>query len=683
MTIQATPPSGGPHLESGPFWHDVRQLRRSRDQLVQIMDSLPGLVGYVDLDLKIVFANQLIETWYQRPRTELIGMQLKTLFTDEHYKTVEMLLQRVLSGDEVNEEREISYPDGVTRMVHLNYIPDQSEDGINGYFFLVRDVTQRHQAEEALKQANEFLDRKVREATLELQQRNEELNNENIARRNSEERYRIVSELMSDLIYVYEIEANGSMKTVWHTGRLSEEFSPRHTDKGHLRFWRPMVHPDDEALLDRRIERLLQNQSSVDEFRVVDKNGDSRWLRAYGRPIWDDDEQRVVQIMVAMQDITETKNAEQQLERNRQMLAAALESMSEGFMLFDEKGKLVEFNEKLKLLFPKTAPHIVKGVHFEELLRFSAASGEIKDAQHNPQQWVADRLEKFPSESGSIEVELTDGRWILSTDRPTRSNGVVGIRTDITERKRAEGLRRQQEAELAHVLRRASMGEMASALAHELSQPLAVVANYANGLLRRLDESSLDVDSAREALINIGKAGQRAKDIINHVGDFVRLGKPEVKAESIQKIIEDVVEMLRDRLDRNHINLHKSIGCSDTYVAANKIEIEQVLFNLIGNSIESMQQADCEDRQIDIECTFPVREFLTLTVRDSGTGISNSVAETLFEPYVTTKSQGLGMGLSISRTIIEAHGGRLWHETSASGGACLRFRLPLTKSDDE
>ncbi len=683
MTIQAAPPSGGPHIESGPFWHDVRQLRRSRDQLVQIMDSLPGLVGYVDLDLKIVFANQLIETWYQRPRTELIGMQLKTLFTDEHYKTVEMLLQRVLSGDEVNEQREISYPDGVTRTVHLNYIPDQSEDGINGYFFLVRDVTQRHQAEEALKQANEFLDRKVRAATLELQQRNEELNNENIARRNSEERYRIVSELMSDLIYVYEIEANGSMKTVWYTGRLSEEFSPRHTDKGHLQLWRPIVHPDDEALLDSRIERLLQNQSSVDEFRVVDKNGDSRWLRAYGRPIWDDDEQRVVQIMVAMQDITETKNAEQQLERNRQMLAAALESMSEGFMLFDEKGKLVEFNEKLKLLFPKTAPHIVKGVHFEELLRFSAASGEIKDAQHNPQQWVADRLEKFPSESGSIEVELTDGRWILSTDRPTRNNGVVGIRTDITERKRAEGLRRQQEAELAHVLRRASMGEMASALAHELSQPLAVVANYANGLLRRLDESSLDVDSAREALINIGKAGQRAKDIINHVGDFVRLGKPEVKAESIQKIIEDVVEMLRDRLDRNHINLHKSIGCSDTYVAANKIEIEQVLFNLIGNSIESMQKADCEDRQIDIECTFPVREFLTLTVRDSGTGISNSVAETLFEPYVTTKSQGLGMGLSISRTIIEAHGGRLWHETSASGGACLRFRLPLTKCDDE
>lgn len=183
--------------------------------------------------------------------------------------------------------------------------------------------------------------------------------------------------------------------------------------------------------------------------------------------------------------------------------------------------------------------------------------------------------------------------------------------------------------------------------------------------------------------MNIGKAGQRAKDIISHVGDFVRLGKPEVKAESIQKIIEDVLEMLRDRVDRNHIKLYKSIGCNDTYVTANKIEIEQVLFNLIGNSIESIQQADCEDRQIDIECDFTGREFLTLTVRDSGTGISNSVAETLFEPYVTTKSQGLGMGLSISRTIIEAHGGRLWHETPASGGACLRFRLPLAKCDDE
>jgi two-component system sensor kinase FixL len=659
---------------------ELYQLRRTREQLVQIMDSLPGLVGYVDLDLKIIYANRLIEDWYQRPRSELVGMQLKSLFTDEHYLAVESLLQRVLSGEEINDERDISYPDGVTRRVHLNYIPDRDENSINGYFFLVRDVSQRYAAELALKQANEFLDGKVREATLELQQRNEELQRENIARRQSEERYRIVSELMSDLIYVSQVDRDGTMKTVWQSGRLSGEFLPRMSDDGHHRLWRPIVHPEDNVVLDRRIERLLSNSSSIDEFRVIDKDGATRWLRAYGRPIWDDDEQRVVQIMVATQDITETKIAEQLLERNRQILSAALESMSEGFMLFDEAGKLVEYNEKLKELFPKTARYFTKGVSFEELIRMSATSGEVKEAQQDPQKWIAERLRKYPSASGSNEVELSDGRWMLSTDRPTRFNGVVGIRTDITERKRAEELRRQQEAELAQVLRRASMGEMASALAHELSQPLAVVVNYANGLLRRLDESPVDVDSAREALANISKAGQRAKDIINHVNDFVRRGTPEVNSESSWDMIDDVHEMLRDRLDRNRVRLSKNLGARDIQVEVNKIEIKQVLFNLINNSIEALQQREIGQRQIEIGCHCMGTEFLTITVRDNGPGIEPGVAESLFEPYVTTKAAGLGMGLSISRTIIEGHGSRLWYDQDDRAGACLRFRLPIAEA---
>jgi two-component system sensor kinase FixL len=679
MTSEATSVNRQTATELRSDRDELYQLRRTREQLVQIMDSLPGLVGYVDLDLKIVYANQLIESWYQMPRSELVGMQLKTLFTEEHYLTVEALLERVLSGEEINDERDISYPDGVTRRVHLNYIPDRDDAGINGYFFLVRDVSERYAAELALKQANEFLDGKVRAATFELEQRNADLQRENAARRQSEERYRIVSELMSDLIYVYQIDADGSMKTVWQTGRLSEEFSPRHTDDGHHRLWRPIVHPDDETVLDERIKRLLQNESSIDEFRVIDKQGVTRWLRAFGRPIWNDAEQRVTQIMVATQDITETKVAEQLLERNRQMLSAALESMSEGFMLFDEDGKLLEYNEKLKELFPKTAHCFARGVSFEELLRISATSGEVKTAQQDPLKWVAERLEKYPSDSGSVEVELSDGRWMLSTDRRTRFNGVVGIRTDITERKRAEELRRQQEAELAQVLRRASMGEMASALAHELSQPLAVVVNYANGLLRRLDESPVNVDSAREALGNISEAGQRAKDIINHVGDFVRLGTPEVADESFPSMVSDVHEMLRDRLQRNHVELARNLGTRDILVEVNKIEIRQVLFNLINNSIEALQQVESATREIEIDCSIADGEFLLVAISDNGPGVESEVAESLFEPYVTTKSKGLGMGLSISRTILEAHGSRLWYDREADSGACLHFRLPLAK----
>jgi two-component system, LuxR family, sensor kinase FixL len=659
----------------------IELLRRNRDRLVQIMDSLPGLVGYVDLDLKIVFANRLIEQWYLLPVKDIVGMELKALFNEEHYQTVEALLKRVLSGEVINEEREISYPDGITRMVHLNYMPDTGPSGVNGYFFLVRDVTQRVSAETALKQANEMLDQKVRSATTELQLRNNELLTENSARRESEERYRIVTELMSDLIYVYQVDEDGSMRTIWYTGRLSKEFPPKLTEDGHYRMWGSIIHPDDQDILAQRIERLKNNSSSVDEFRVVDKNGLTRLLRAYGRPIWDDSKGRVTHITVATQDITEARTVEQQLDRNRQMLSAALESMSEGFMLFNEQGALIEFNEKLKQLFPKTAPYFVKGVHFDELLKKSAYSGEVKDALVDPEQWIQKRLKKFPSESGSVEVELTDGRWILSTDRLTRDNGIVAIRTDITERKQAEALRSYQEAELAHVLRRASMGEMASALAHELSQPLAVVVNYANGLLRRLDEAELSADQSREALLNISRAGQRAKDIISHVGDFVRFGEPEIEPYYIRGIINGVCELLQDTTERHRIELNSWPMEEDCLVAVNKIEIEQVLFNLMSNSIDSIQQADCENRRIDIVCEFDDDEFLTLTVSDTGPGVDPDVLETMFDTYVTTKSRGLGMGLSISRTIIEAHGGRLWHDLNFSEGARLCVRLPITANE--
>ena len=154
-------------------------------RVVQILDSLPALVGYVDLDLRIVYANKLIEEWYQRPLSELVGMQLKTLFSAEHYQTVETLLRQVLDGTEVNEEREIQYPDGETRQVNLNYIPDRSNGQVLGYFFLVQDVSERNRTQDALRAINAELDRRILDATAELGHRNQELSKENRAREES------------------------------------------------------------------------------------------------------------------------------------------------------------------------------------------------------------------------------------------------------------------------------------------------------------------------------------------------------------------------------------------------------------------------------------------------------------------------------------------------------------------
>lgn len=637
-------------------------------RLIQLTDSLPGLVGYVDLHLRIVYANKLIEEWYQRPRSELIGTELRTLFSPEHYEIVKTLLDRVLAGDEINEEREIRYPDGVTRVVHLNYIPDRSDDGVHGYFFLVRDVTKRARAEQALVEANAELDRRIRRATAELESRNREL-------KASEERYRVVSDLMSDLVYVYEIERDGRMKAVWYAGRLSSEFSPRPDQDGGHRIWEPVVHPEDLLILRQRIKKLMRNEVSIDEFRVIDPRGRPRWLRTYGKPVWSADEGRVVQVMAAAQDITETKLAEQQLENNREMLNEALESMSDGFMLLDESKNLVAANEKLKRLFPAAAHHMKPGTQFEDLLRASAYAGEVKDAQDDPEVWIGNRLKDYPQDTGAVEVELADGRWILSTDRSTRAGGVVGIRTDITDRKQAEEQLRQHETELAHVLRRSSMGEMASALAHELSQPLAAVVNYANGSLRRLDRGEMDMVALRDALERISRSADRAKAIVKHVGDFVRPDQLTLKNADLRDLITEVCDLLRGALRRNNVRLTLNLPNGPAYAMVNRLQVEQVLFNLLRNGVDATKDAERAQRRLQI-CLQTVTPDHVIAVTDNGCGVDQSLENQVFEPYVTTKSNGLGMGLSISRTIAEAHGGRLWFEPVEPAGTRFSFRLP-------
>jgi len=648
-------------------------------RLVQILDSLPGLVGYVDLDLRIVYANKLIEVWYQRPLSQLVGMQLNTLFSKEHYKTVETLLQSVLSGKEVDEQREIYYPDGRTRQVHLNYIPDLNGDRVLGYFFLVQDVTEYHQAQLGLKKANEDLDQRVINSTSELAKRNTELLNENRAREQSEERYRIVSELMSDLIYVYEVDEEGSMHLTWYTGRLSKEFFPQRQQR-HFRLWRPIVHKDDIHILDRRMKSLLNNKNSVDEFRVIDADQNTRWIRVYGRPMYDHKQKRVTRITVAAQDITETRDAQNGLDQQRIRLRQALDSMSDGFMLFDSDHRLVEYNKQVVGMFPLSGQSLLQGKSFREIISTSVLEGEVLCGDELPAQWIERRLASFPDSQSSHEAELIDGRWVRATDRRTTDGGVVSIRTDITDRKRAEEVRHRQEAELAQVLRRASMGEMASALAHELSQPLAVIVNYANGLLRRIDTETVSATDLENALRQIRDAAQRSKEIIKHVRDFVNLSRPIIQRESVSSIITEVNQLLHGSIKRNNIGMDISIPFDDIGILANRIEIEQVIFNLLKNSIDSLISSKTRKPQINIKAKLSGKTTVVILISDNGDGIDRDLADNIFNPYITTKESGLGMGLSISRTIIEGHGGRLTLARAGPPGACFRFTL--TRADD-
>ena len=223
---------------------------------------------------------------------------------------------------------------------------------------------------------------------------------------------------MSDLIYVYDVDANSEMRLIWHTGRLSQEFGPG-INASDFRFWRPITHKDDLHILDQRINTLLSNKSSIDEFRVIDAEANNLWIRIYCRHQIDRALEQVTRITVAAQDITEAREAQDALDQQRTRLHHALNSMSDGFMLFDAEHRLVEFNQQVVQMFPQSGQAIEKGQTFRDIIARSVSAGEVISNEVAPERWIEERLSSFPNIDQVQDIELSGGRWIRSTDRET------------------------------------------------------------------------------------------------------------------------------------------------------------------------------------------------------------------------------------------------------------------------
>jgi C4-dicarboxylate-specific signal transduction histidine kinase len=252
---------------------------------------------------------------------------------------------------------------------------------------------------------------------------------------------------------------------------------------------------------------------------------------------------------------------------------------------------------------------------------------------------------------------------------------------DVTDGKAAEAHLRQLEAELAHVSRLNTIGHMASALAHEINQPLSAIANYLRGCIRLLNDKSDDVSRyLREALDSANEQALRAGQIVRRLRDFMTRHETEFRIESTRKLVEDAAALAllgaRDAGVRVAVTLDPGVDL----VLADRVQIQQVLANLLRNAMEAMQVSD--RRELAISTAPAENDMVLVSVADSGPGISDEIAERLFQPFVTTKQQGMGVGLSICRTIIESHGGRIWLEPNSGEGAIFRFTLRQAALDE-
>jgi len=278
-------------------------------------------------------------------------------------------------------------------------------------------------------------------------------------------------------------------------------------------------------------------------------------------------------------------------------------------------------------------------------------------------------------DGSTFPMELSVGEMISGDQRY-----FTGFIRDLSERQDTEQRLQELQSELVHMSRLTAMGEMASALAHELNQPLSAMANYLKGSSRLLAAEPVPRERLLEAIEKAGDQALRAGEIIRRLRDFVARGEAERRVESLPKLIEEASALALVGAKEHGVRVQFRFAPGIDFVLADKVQIQQVTLNLIRNAMEAMESVT--KRVLEVRIDPADDDHAQVTVADTGSGISPAIADQLFQPFVTTKRTGMGVGLSISRTIIEAHGGRLWMEPNPGGGTRFCFTLRAVGEED-
>jgi len=284
-----------------------------------------------------------------------------------------------------------------------------------------------------------------------------------------------------------------------------------------------------------------------------------------------------------------------------------------------------------------------------------------------------------------FRVKRFDGvyRWVLDVGRPLFSLsgkfiGYAGSVLDITDRKEVE----EKNRTLAHIQRLALMGELTGAIAHELRQPLAAIMSNAEAARELLKRGEPPLDEIDEIVTDIRSANMRANAVLGHLHDFLRNRETGKQPVDLNAIVPDVLLLVRSDAQRRRVHIHTDLADGLPLAVANRTQIEQVVLNLVVNAMDAMLGTSLEKRIITIRTSPSNAEArVELAVVDSGSGIPPTDLPRVFESFFTTKADGMGLGLSLARSIIEAHGGRIWAHNNPGGGATFRFTLDTAKED--
>jgi PAS domain S-box-containing protein len=542
------------------------------------------------------------------------------------------------------------------------------------------EIAERTRAEKALNAAKAELERRVEERTAELKKANEDLLLEISQRkrieqtlRDSEEQLRLAQDASGLGLWDWDIHADRAVWSSRHFRIFGLEPSSQEIDG--TRFV-SLIYPEDQTTVKLAIREALQSGGAFDaEYRIQRPDGKLRWVLSQGRTHCDSKGQPSRMIGMTL-DVTERMQAAEELRRSEERFRLLVEGIADyAIFMVDPEGFVTSWNSGAERIKGYRAEEII-GRHFscfycdEDLrkgrpamaLREAAAAGRVED-----NCW---RLRKDGSRfrANAILTALHGQKGELI--------GFAKITRDLTESLRAEEAVQTAQAELARVVRASTLGEMTASIAHEINQPLAAIVNNANACRRILASPTPDLEEAQLAVIDIAEAATRAGEIIAHIRAMLKKGNLEKTSLDINQVIHEVLSFVPDVLEKQHISLGTELEPGLPPVLGDRVQLQQVLLNLIMNGIEAMHAILDRPRVLVIR-SGALDAGLEVMVRDSGAGLDLRHVEHIFDTFFTTKANGMGMGLSICRSIIEAHHGRLWaSQDPAIQGATFRFFLP-------
>ncbi|HTF65994.1 MAG TPA: PAS domain-containing protein, partial [Edaphobacter sp.] len=439
------------------------------------------------------------------------------------------------------------------------------------------------------------------------------------------------------------------------------------------------VHPEDLPEIERRAKMVYTQNRWVNPeigFRIVLADGTIKHLHSIAQPAMDESGE-IINVVGTIMDVTERKRAEEKVRRSEESLLEAQRLSHMGSWRHDVASGTVIVSPEIYRIF---------GVQPDE----DTSSAEFWFSRNHPedQRRIQELFERCESQKTEYEsdyrIVLNDGtiKHLHAVGYPVVSQSgelieMMGTIMDVTEHKRAEEERerlRQLETELAHINRVTMLGELASSLAHELNQPIAAATTSANACLRWLAHNPPDLERARAAATRIENDGNRAAEIIQRLRAFYKTGAPPKRElVDLNQVAEEILALLRDEADRHSISLRTELAPHLPQIMADRVQLQQVLMNLLLNGIEAMTDRAGE---LIIRSQSAEDGLLLISVSDTGVGLPSEKLDRLFSAFYTTKPQGTGMGLAISRSIIEAHGGRLWATANSVRGATFHFTLP-------